>query len=812
MRWFLKASLWLVMLAVSVVALTAWLYVRQASPRHEGDLALRGLGADVRIERDAHGIPSIKAGSVRDAMMALGVVHAQDRLWQMETHKRIGSGRLAEAFGEAALESDRFLRALGVKRAAEVQWSQTQGEARELIEAYTAGVNAVAMQHTRARPPEMVVLGLKLEPWTPADTVAWATMMAWDLGGNMNAELLRMRMALRLPVDRVDQLVPPYPGTKPLVSTDYAKLYRDLKLNTQTTERLIDRVMASAPPSGIEGAGSNNWVLAGSKTTTGHPLLANDPHLKLSTPALWYFVRIEAPGLHVAGASMPGLPAVVLGQNQKIAWGFTNTGPDVQDIYLERVNASDATRYDTPEGPKPFGVVEEVIKVKGKPDVMFLARSTRHGPVISDAGTVDDLVGARGAAPYVMALRWTALDADVDQTSTSLAMMRADSVQAFDLASRTWVAPQQNMVVADQAGRIAWVAPARVPVRSEEHDLKGVVPALGWEARYDWVGTIPVAQLPREEDPARGWIATANQRIHAADYPHHITGDWAAPFRQQRIEAMLQAKPQLGMDDLRAMQADVKSLAADALLPWLQRAESKHRLAPAAREALKGFDGTMGANQVAPSIYWAWLRQLTEGVLADEVGPSRYEASLGQRQFRDALEGVLARNDAWWCDNKDTPAAETCSAQNDAAFTRALDELRAHFGSDDVATWRWGAMHTARAEHRPFSRVKALAKLFELRVPTGGDTFTVNVSRVNFKADATTGERYLHEHGPSLRALYDVQDLSQSRFMHSSGQSGLPWSPQYRDFLEPWARVEYVPVWGAKGAAPEATLTLKPIP
>jgi penicillin amidase len=256
------------------------------------------------------------------------------------------------------------------------------------------------------------------------------------------------------------------------------------------------------------------------------------------------------------------------------------------------------------------------------------------------------------------------------------------------------------------------------------------------------------------------------------------------------------------------MQADEKSLAAPVILPWLLKARSDHPLAAAALQQLAGFDGTMAADRAAPLIFWAWARQLTQSVFADEMGPL-YERTLGTRTFRDALEGALARDDAWWCDDKTTPAAETCAARADLAFTRALDELQAAQGPD-VTAWQWGRAHQARSEHRPFSKVKPLARWFELRTPTGGDTFTVNVSRVSFRPDSSTGELYLNEHGPSLRALYDLADRGRSQVMHSSGQSGIPWSPQYGSFVRPWAEVGYVPLWPAE--APATTLRLRPEP
>jgi penicillin amidase len=727
-------------------------------------------------------------------------VHAQDRLWQLETHRRIGAGRLAEAFGAPALETDKFLRALGVRRAAAAQWAKAPPEVRSGIEAYTAGINAYLGQAMRARPPEFVILGLQPEPWTPVDSVAWAIMMAWDLGGNWNTELQRMRLALKLPVARIDELIPPYPGDKPLVTTDYAALYREWKVDA----KLGTQAQLAAPESGIEGVGSNNWVVHGSHTTTGKPLLANDPHLKLSAPALWYFARLEAPGLKVAGATLPALPIVVLGQNEHIAWGFTNTGPDVQDLYLERLHADDPTQYQTPDGWAKFETFPETIKVKGGADVVMTARATRHGPVISDAGVADGVIGPAAKPAYALVMRWTALDDEPGTLEAGLLFNRAKSVEEFVAASAKYVAPMQNMVVADRAGRIGFVSAGKVPLRKPENDLKGQVPSPGWDAKYDWAGYVEPTWTPRELDPPRGWIATANQRIHPADYPHYLTNEWALPYRMQRIEQLLAARPLHDMASLRDLQADVVSLATVRLLPHIRKAQSSHPLAAAAQQQLAGFDGTMAADKAAPLIFWAWARQLAVGLFADEMGAEQWERS--NRAYRDAIEGVLERNDAWWCDDKATPAAETCEQQVGAALTRALDELQAAQGPDPAA-WQWGRAHQARAEHRPFSRVKALSKWFELRAPVGGDTYTVNVSRVTLKPDATTGEFYLDEHGPSLRALYDLADPAQSRFMHSSGQSGIVFSPLYRNFVERWTKVDYVPVWGGEV---RETLLLQP--
>ena len=804
MRWPARALTGIAAVVLLGAALLAG-YGHRALPRVDGSVRLAGAQQEIRIERDEHGIATVHAASLQDAAFALGVLHAQDRLWQLETHRRIAAGRLSEAFGPGALESDKFLRVLGVRRAAQAQWQRMAPEARTVVTAYAQGINQALEKLDQALPPEFLLLGVRPEPWQPEDSLGWATMMAWDLGGNWNTELLRLRLAMQLPKSRIDELLPPYPGDAPQPATDYPAVYRAMGLTSRVVHAW-SRVQETAPESGVEGVGSNNWVLAGQRSATGSPLLANDPHLKLSAPSLWYLVRIQLPGMRIAGASMPGLPAIILGQNDHLAWGATNTGPDVQDLYIEEVGQGTPSRYRTPGGWADFDRTREVIRVKGAADVPLTVRRSRHGPVISDAGTAEDLLGPADGARFVLAMQWTALAEDIDSVTPMVAMMTATSVDDFVAASRGWLSPMQNFVVADRQGRIGHVSPGRVPLRRQDNDLAGLAPAPGWDARYDWIGEVPLEQTPREFDPARGWIATANQRIHDAGYPHYLGREWALPFRQARIEQMLDGRERHSLDDLAAMQADVQSLAAARLLPWLKRASSMHPLAAQAAPLIAAFDGRMDGGQAAPLIYWAWLRQLGIAVLADDLGDALWSRTLGRNWF-DALEGVLQRDDGHWCDDrKTTETRETCAQRNDLALTRALEELEARFGRD-VGSWRWSQAHVARSEHRPFSNVGLLAPWFELRVGKSGDTYSVNASRVAFKPLARTGELYLNEHGPSLRALYDVAQPANSRVMHSSGQSGLVFSRQYRNFVEDWVKVRYVPLWSAPA---RHTLTLQP--
>lgn len=798
----------LALLTVITVTLLLVLAVwrQQMLPQTRGTLMVKQLAGELRIERDAAGIPTIHADSVGAGLYGLGFAHAQDRLWQLELHRRIGAGELAEAFGAAALENDRFLRALGIHQAAQAQWQRLDEPSRQAVQAYVDGINAFIGEHLRARPPEFVLLGLRPKAWQPVDVLAWSLMMAWDLGGNWQTELLRLRLAQRLPLQRIRELLPPYPGEQPLASADYTQMVRGLGL----VDPVLEQVIAASPESGVEGAGSNNWVVSGQHTRSGKPLLANDPHLRLSSPALWYVARLRVPGLEIAGVTIPGLPLVVLGQNRHIAWGFTNTNPDVQDLYLERVHPHDSGRYQTPDGWAGFESREEVIHVRGGADQVITVRRSRHGPVISDAATTATagIGGGTAQSPdYVLALRWAALDPESDSIATGLRFNRARSVAEFMHLARGYGAPMQNMVVADadgEHGHIGFIAAGRVPLRRPDNDLHGLVPAPGWLERYDWVGWIDPAQLPQQVDPPRGWIATANQRIHAAGYPHYLTSEWQPPYRQQRIEQLLAARPQHDPDSMAAIQRDVLSLAAQPLLPVLRAAAASAVSSPtlqALKPQINAFDGLMAPDAAMPLVFHAWVRLLTQRVFADELGDLWPRQFSDKRSFRDALEGVLARHDAWWCDDKRTPdRQESCDELARAALEQALRELSAQLGPDP-ARWHWAELHQARSEHRPFSRVAALAPFFEVRVGVGGDGHTVNVSRVGLQPDRITGELFLSEHAASMRAIYDLADPAGSRVIQPTGQSGLPLNRWQAGFAADWAAGRHVPLWAAEQGA-----------
>ncbi|HEY8609505.1 MAG TPA: penicillin acylase family protein [Noviherbaspirillum sp.] len=801
----------IVLLAVALAAAAALLWYRAASqPQVDGRMTVAGLRGPVEIVRDAEGIPHIYAGSTEDAWHALGFVHAQDRLWQLEMNRRIAAGRMAEILGPNAVDADRFLRTLGVRRNAERILGKLAPETRAALDAYTRGVNAYLSSRKGPLPPEFLLTGAPApEPWQPADSVSWQTMMAWDLGANWTQELLRMRLAQRLSLDQINEFLPPYPGDAVLRTRDYTRLYREL---TGTTAQL-GRVAAAAPPSLVDGMGSNNWVVGGGRSATGKPLLANDPHLGLSAPALWYFAHVSAPGLNVIGATLPGIPTVVLGRNDRIAWGFTNTAPDVQDLYIEQLNPDNPRQYRTPDGWADFVARTETIRVKGQPDVTLEVRESRHGPVITGALPIMEKA-ALDVRKHVVAFAWTALRDDDLTLQAGIKFNRARNWQEFLEGARDFGAPQQSIVYADVDGNVGFVAPGKVPLRKAENDLKGLAPAPGWDARYDWAGFIPFDQLPRSYNPSSEKVMTANHKIVGPDYPHFLTSEWTLPYRAQRIDALLDAQPKHSLDSFAAIQKDDLSLAAAEILPLLRTTAPTSERARRALQLLAGWDGTMAADRAQPLIFNAWMRMASRRIFQDELGDALLKDYWEQRNVHQPMINVLRNKDGQgkWC--VDTGAAgatrpQTCAEVLSHSLEEALSDLERRYGSD-MQDWRWGDAHFARSEHRPFARVDLLARFFDIRVPTPGDTFTVNVGRHNLRDDK---EPFANRHAPSLRAIYDLADPESSRFIHSTGQSGNLLSPLYRNYAERWAAVRYLPMKTQRAAVEQGALgvlTLQP--
>ncbi len=794
MRRTLLIVLAVVLLLLIAVPLGGYLWLRTSLPQTSGGVRIEGLDGQVEIVRDRWGVPHIFAATDHDAYFALGYVHAQDRLWQMEMNRRIGAGRLSELLGEATLDIDKFQRTLGYYRAASSDYAVLSERSRSALDAYAAGVNAW-IGEGRTLPPEYLLLGAKPEPWSPIDSLVWEKMMSWDLGGDYEMELLRRRLGEALGPERAAQLLPGYPEDGPLI------LPQGIQPAAweQTADGLLalDRRLQLDLGRGGREIGSNNWVIGGSRTASGLPLLANDPHLSTSIPSIWYLAELQGDQLHAIGATFPGLPAVVIGHNERVAWGVTNVGPDTQDLYLERVNPLNPNQVAVGDGWEDMTVVEERIVIDGEDEpLLWAARSTRHGPLISD-------VTGTGAP---VALRWVALEPGDTTMDAFLGFNYAADWEEFVDALRVYVSPSQNVVYADVDGNIGYYAPGRIPIRAEGHD--GMLPAPGWDGSAEWTGYIPFDELPHAYNPEAGFIATANNRIVGDDYPYLISNDWAPPYRAARIVQMIEQMSSGGetisADDMAAIQADRFSAQVADLLPFLLTVEPQDARQERALGYLQGWEGELALDSVPASLYEAWMLHLERALFADDLRGDLYE-EMATRPNGLFLTNVLADPTlaAAWCDDVLTAGVETCEQQAQAALDTALDDLQSRAGSD-MSGWRWDKLHLTQYPHRPFSDVDYLKPLFHRSIGNGGDRYTVNVAPVQLASP------YDQTHAPGYRHIVDLADLGASRFIQTTGQSGNVLSGHYDDLIPLHRDVEYLPMSFGRDGVQGDVLVLEP--
>ncbi len=766
-----------------LAALSGLLWLRSSLPPAERTLRVQGLTSPVRITRDAMGIPTIAARNDADAAFALGYVHAEDRLFQMDLRRRFAAGRLAEWFGAPAVDSDRMMRTLGLARAAERQYEVLPREVQAGLKAYAAGVNAYLRDRRSALPLEYYLLRAEPEPWRPTDTLIAGKLMAWLLAGNYRSELVHAHVAERVKPEELPILYPAYPKDGPVVLGDLAPIYRALPL---------DRLIALMPAIEDPARASNNWVVDGSHTVSGKPILANDPHLELQIPGFWYLARLVTPDHTVSGGTIAGSPVVIIGQNERIAWGFTNTGSDVSDLFIEKIDPDDAGKYLTPTGPQPFVTRKETIGVRGADPVEITVRETRHGPVVSDLAGFAPPSAEPG---YALALQATYL-MDGDRTPQAFwEMNRATDWPSFYRALAKFDAPEQNVVYADVDGHIAFAAPARVPIRAKGD---GWMPMPGWTGEYDWTGFVPFDELPQVVDPPSGRIVTANNKIVPDSYRFFLGRDWDTPYRAQRIAGLLERQPQ-SPETTAAIQHDIFSTMADRLLPLMLDTPAATPQARAALERLKSWDRRMDKDKVEPLLFTAWLRELNRMLLADKLGPA-FEDYWGLHP--DVIMGILTDHKDW-CDDRTTEVVEVCSEQLGSALNRALDELTRAYGSD-MDEWRWGRAHPAEFRHPLLSRVWGLRSLFRVAIPADGGNDTINRGGMEIRNNAAPYQDVL---GPGMRMVVDMANPAAAHFMVVPGQSGNPLSPNYDDLLRPW-RDGYMLV--IDGQKPVAVETLNP--
>ena len=770
--------------AVGAGSVYYWLLQRPL-PQTDGILRVPGVSEQVAIYRDPWGVPHIYAQTMPDLLFAQGFVHAQDRLWQMEFWRRLVAGRLSEVVGERTVPVDRWVRTLGMRQVAEQEAAQADGALREQLEAYVAGINAAIAQGKL--PVEFSLLRYDPEPWQLADLFAWGKMMAWHLSVNWQTEIIRAQLIDLLGPELAAELEVAYDG--PLVvppGVDYAGI------GATALSKAADAAEWVGPPPEA-GLGSNNWVVGGRRTTTGAPLLASDMHLSMSMPCIWYENHLvcQPEGFNVMGVSFSGIPYVMVGHNNHIAWAFTNGFPDVQDLYIERLRHEEGrVLYEYQGEWLPAEVRREVIEVKGAEPVIEEVIVTHHGPIINSL--VSYPAGEPlGEAP--LALRWTAHETD-EQFRAVYLMNRARNCREFHEATRDWSVPVQNMVSADRAGNIAYSFPGRLPIRAKGD---GRVPVPGWTGEYEWTGYVPFAEVPHYVNPSQGYIVTANNRVVDDAYPYPLGYDFSVKDRAERIHEMIRARERVDVAAMQEMQYDVLSLTARALRPFWAELTTDDAELTQVIGLMRGWDGRLKADSAAAAVYQVFMRRLLRLVLAERLGElMAYYAGQGPTPLLAETNQFGARSWEWLLRILHQPdshwfAPEQGRARDDLmrqALRQAVDFLTKELGADK-SEWAWGRLHQLTFPH-PLGNVRPLDKLFNRGpFPIGGDSTTVCATGAHFYDLATASLI-----GPPYRMIADLSDWRNCVSMLAPGQSGQPGSKHYDDQVEAFFNRGYHPM------------------
>ncbi|WP_347353556.1 penicillin acylase family protein [Intrasporangium sp.] len=840
----------LVVLALVAVGILAISTVRHSFPQTDGELHVEGLTSTVTVTRDARGVPTITADNPADLFRAQGYVSAQDRFFEMDLRRHVTAGRLAELVGEPGVESDLVIRTMGWRRVAEAELPRLRPETRQYLQAYADGVNAYLHQ---AESPSDLSLeytllarsnpGYRVEDWSPVDSLAWLKAMAWDLRGDYTDELARARLSRRTPVKQIALLYPPYPTERnlPILSPEdwqpqqrgdqaAGPLPRELAapLGTADGQAAIESATAAieAVPELLgtgPDVGSNSWVVGGSRTTTGKPLLANDPHLDLAIPSVWTQVGLRCRVVtaqcpfQVTGFTFSGLPGVIIGHNARIAWGLTNLDPDVTDFYLEQVEDGSYLR----DGErKPLATRTETVKVAGGADVTITVRSTVHGPILSDVvpavAEAGDRVVVRGAPQtnhYAVSLAWTALTPG-PTADAIFALDTATDWAQFRAAAALFAVPSQNLVYADVDGHIGYQAPGRIPIRrsSTPGAPPGFWPSPGWDSQWDWQGYVPFAKLPFSLDPSEGFLVTANQAVTASSTPF-LTTEWDYGFRAQRIRNLLEAAPKISPELMSQIQGDTRNMFAPVLVEHLLGVQVDDFTAQAQR-LLTQWDYSQPAdksrNSAAAAYYnavWKHLLEYTFDELPPDIAPD------GGSRWMIVMEQLLKdpKND-WW-DDKTTPGVvETATEILKRALVDARLDLARKLGKEPV-TWRWGRLHQLNLKH-PVMGADSVPGPVRWLFDQGGIELGGGNSIVDANAWDASAEGYDVTAGPSMRMVVDLSALDASRWVNSTGQSGHAMSDHYTDQVDAWAANQTFP-WPFSAAATERaaqhTLTLSPV-
>ncbi len=773
MRKILK---WLGIIVTAIVILLViggYIFLRSSLPDYDGKIVDSGLTAEVEIIRDSYGMPHIYAANDHDACFALGYAMAQDRLFQMDMVRRTVHGRMAEVLGEPLVEADKLFRILTAAKSPEEMVEGLPDDVQAAIAAFADGVNCYLDNRSGAWPLEFVLAGYEPEPWQPADCAAVLYYMAWMLNFSFDTEMLHAAIVDKVGAEAAARLFVDYPAGYPTIVPADKNSGNNLGL-------LCALNLVRELTGGMGRGASNSWVIDGKKSTTGRPLLANDMHLGLGLPGIWYEAHLVTPEMNVSGVLAPGVPFITVGANEHVAWGFTNVMADDADYYREKLHPDDPLLYEYSGEWRRMTVVEQTIKVRDGDDVSFAVRLTCHGPVISDITDFDEPPGE------ALAMRWVLYD--LHQEATALFYLnRARSISDIENAVQYFKCPGQNWVYADDSGNIGYWAAVGIPVRE---GFDGALPLPGWDGKHEWEGYVPTENQPRSINPPRGWIASANNR-HAEDYPYPISHYYAMPDRITRIEQMLQDKNKLGIDDFKRMHADVYMILAEEWVPLIVSALSGQTLnerQAQARDLLNNWDYVASPEAVAPSIFHATVGYMIEKIFKPRLGDELYDQyKRSVWRVHNAMRELITRKDTLWFDDPSTVEQETLTEVTRESFIRAVDYLIEKMG-ENPNQWQWGKLHHLTLRH-PLGQVSPLFGHF-LNVgpfPFGGGVSTVNPGPYGLT------HRWGVFAGASMRYIIDLGDMKNSLRIIPAGISGNFLSPHYDDQAELWRNVEYRP-------------------
>ena len=764
----------IVVLIVATVATAFGFLFLRPLPTIDGDERLIGLHERGEVLRDRYGVPHIFAADQHDASFLQGYTTAQDRLWQMDLYRRAAAGRLAEVLGEPGLESDRFMRTLGLTRAAALDLGVASPQVMEILQAYADGVNKFIDGHGDGLPVEFMILGYKPEPWSPLDSMSLAKLQIYDAAGNYTQELLRASIAERLGLDVLPTL---FPDPGPSAAYDraaWAEVAADL--GGVRSPSAITSPLAGAG----EGLGSNCWALAGSRTKSGKPLLAGDPHLAVRNPSIWYEVGLSTPDLSLIGFSIPGVPGVVIGHNDKIAWSFTYAYADTQDFFVEHQDPTDLRRFEYQGRFEPATFLRESIRVKGRAEPVTLdVAITRHGPLLTP------VLPSPGVKAQ-LALRWTALDA-TKTLDAVMGMNRARSFAEFRRAAADFSGATLSACYADVDGHIGYLLVGRIPDRPGD----GRLPVAGWTGTNEWRGLLPADANFSVLDPSDGIILNANNRPMSSASQAGYVGEWDPGFRYAYLRSVLDQQRGADVAAMGRLQNDYTSIPVQRYRDALVAGRPTTALGQQVQKIAREWDGTLAVDSAGAAIYEAWLGQMSRAVFADKLGPGVFDDYQTNGRITYALYQLLASTTSTWFVSLGDPALSGRDAQSGAALDAAAKDLVSRLGGDP-ATWRWGDLHTVVFEH-PLSAAKPLDLIFTIGpVRRAGDGYSPNNG-----AYSLSRPYGLRSHA-SERQVVDLGDVDASVSIIPVGQSGQPFSRHWGDQTPLWAAGQYKPMALAK--------------